>query len=172
MKRHAESHLDHGLNEAQVAYIFDLFKDQREFFKTVIELPVELGTVPCGLWGPVMGDLAIVEGREVLPLPPGDYILPADAGMWSGRGLDFTGAITMAKRGARGWDSRLIDMPCRPTRKVFIVAGPHEEHACILYTCYGGSEAPQEPTDPNLPDNKRAVSEAFWKVHALSRYAI
>jgi hypothetical protein len=40
-----------------------------------------------------------------------------------------------------------------------------------LYTAYGGPEAPQEPTDPNLPAGKREMSETFWKVHALSRYA-
>ncbi len=165
MKKHPESHLDHGLNQAQIDYLFTRFADKREFFIETIELPPELGTVPCGLWGPAMGDPEMLDG-QLLFLPPGQYIvdrLPDPA--------NIDGAITMAKRGARGWESRLINAPMRPTRKLTIIAGPHEEHACILYTCYGGPQAPQEPTDPKISAVKLDEAKAFWAVHALSRYA-
>ncbi len=178
MKRHHESHLDHALTEPQINYIFERFADRSAFFKETIDLPSELGDVPCALWGPAMGDPPILNGTEVVPLPPGEYIV-------SGRtvALDviafrakhqgpsmFTGAITLRKRGTRSYQSRCIDLPMRPTRKVFVVGGPHENESCILYTAYGGPEAPQEPTDPNINPDKLAASIDFWRQHALSRH--
>jgi len=163
MKKHAESHLDHGLTQPQIDHIFKLFEDRREFFTATIELPPELGTAPCALWGPAMGDPEIEE-FGALKLPPGDYIIDR-------LGHDFTGHVTHGKRGARAWDSRLIDLPMRPSRKVFVVAGPHEEHACILYTAYAGPEAPQEPGSLTPEHPKYAACSDFWKVHALSRYS-
>jgi hypothetical protein len=190
MQRHRESHLDHGLNSAQIDFLFTRFEDRRAFFIETIELPPELGTVPCGLWGPAMGDPEILNGTELMPLGPGDYLMPTGSIMLANvermeeafkRGgiasmfvqlPTFTGAITLGKRGARGWESRLIDLPMRPTRQITVIAGPHEEHACILYTCYGGPLAPQEPTDPKIPDVRKPEAIAFWTKHALSKYAI
>lgn len=211
MKKHAESHLDHNLTDAQVAFVFERFGDKQAFFLETIELPEELGTVPCGLHGPLVGGPPIAE---------------AD--------------ITYAKRGTRAWNSRLIDRAPQAVRTVTVIAGPHEEmcttcegklihlgvpavgsgqgprageaggvvgcdhcnstgkikHACILYTCYGGPLAPQEPGDlkaqkdaieaqrlglSDLSDehnaltarrdalrDKLAASRAFWAEHALS----
>lgn len=53
MNKHKDSHLDHGLTEAQIAFI--LAQPIVGGVHT-IELPEELGTVPCGLYGPVVGD--------------------------------------------------------------------------------------------------------------------
>ncbi len=158
MKIHKESHLDHHLTPAQTAHIAAKFADRSEsFFMETFELPDDLGTVPCGLYGPVMGD------------PP---VSDAEA--------------TRARRGERAWQSRLVDRPARPTRMVTVIAGAHTEtcstcegkllglamsgapgpnvsgwsvgcdhcnstgklqHACILYTAFGGPQAPQEPGD-------------------------
>lgn len=156
MKIHKESHLDHHLTADQVAHIEARFAERTEpFFIETFELPAEFGTVPCGLYGPTMGD------------PP---VSDAEA--------------TRAKRGTRAWQSRLVDRPARPTRTVTVIAGAHEEtcptcggqtaedfvergaapagtqwtcqtcdgsgklaHACILYTAFGGPQAPQEPGD-------------------------
>jgi hypothetical protein len=165
MKRHAESHLDHGLTTAQVEFLMETFAARDSFFIETVELPEALGTVPCGLHGPITGDAPIAE---------------AD--------------VTYAKRGTRAWKSRLIDRPAKPSRSVTVIAGPHEEtcpvcngkgeyspmakmenhhmpgdvvqcgynrylpgetgcvggkikHACIVYTAFGGPLAPQEPGD-------------------------
>lgn len=144
---------------------------------------VQLGTVPCGLWGPIMGDPPIDEAE-----------------------------VQHAPRGNRAWTSRLVDRPARQTRAVTVIAGPHEEkcprcggsgecisldiqspqptkspygsnpmtyacsdcagtgtkrHACILYTAFGGPAAPQEPGDPGCKDP--AASAAFWQEHALAK---
>jgi hypothetical protein len=138
MIKHAASHVDHGLNEVQLRYILDQFVDKTAFFITTIELPEELGTVPCGLYGPLMGDAPIPEGE-----------------------------VVHQKRGTRAWTSRLIDKPLRPTRKVTVIGGPHDGHPCILYTCYGGPQAPQEPGDPGCKDP--AASATFWREHALAK---
>jgi hypothetical protein len=65
MKLHKDSHLDHGLTKAQVSYVLDLFKDKDAFFIATIELPDELGTTLCGLYGPVMGDHPIADARTM-----------------------------------------------------------------------------------------------------------
>ena len=56
MIKHAASHLDHNLTPEQVAFVLETFADRTAFFITTIELPAELGAVPCGLCGPIMGD--------------------------------------------------------------------------------------------------------------------
>ncbi len=159
MIKHKDSHVDHGLTEAQLHYLLDRFADRDGFFIETITLPRELGTVPCGLYGPVMGDPAIVDNE-----------------------------VTYAARGSRAWTSRLIDLPSRQQHEVTVIAGPHEApcekcegkgerlslsltvqfsthgeqiycpceachatgkvaHACVLYTAFGGPVAPREPGD-------------------------
>lgn len=138
MQQHKDSHVDHHLTAAQLAYVLDRFVDQRAFFMTTIELPTALGTVPCGLYGPLMGDEAIDEAQ-----------------------------VSYAARGDRAWTSRLIAAPSRQTRQVTVIAGPHGDLPCVLYTVYGGPQAPQEPGDPGCRD--KLASEAFWATHALAK---
>ena len=138
MIKHNDSHIDHGLTATQLHHILDRFADRRAFFLETIELPEDLGTVPCALWGPTMGDPPISEN-----------------------------AVTHARRGDRTWTSRLVDQPTRPTRLVTVIAGPHEAHACVLYTAFGGPASPQEPGDPSCKD--LAASATFWREHALAK---
>jgi hypothetical protein len=167
MKKHKASHFDHGLNDAQVDFLMKRFANRDAFFIETVELPEELGTVPCGLHGPLTGGAPVEESE-----------------------------VAYAKRGTRVWSSRLVDRPKQPVRTVTVIAGPHEEacwhcdgsggigewkaripcgtctngkvkHACIVYTMYGGPLAPQEPDDPGCKDV--AASRQFWTVHALTR---
>lgn len=169
MIKHRDSHVDHGLSEAQLRYLLDRFADREGFFIETLTLPLDLGTAPCGLYGPVVGDPAVREDE-----------------------------VTYARRGARAWDSRLVDLPARQQREVTVIAGPHEgtcttcegkllglgvadgcvgcdhcgstgklKHACVLYTAFGGPLAPQEPGDPGCKDP--AASAAFWREHALAK---
>ncbi len=174
MIKHQDSHVDHGLTEAQLEYLLDRFADRHEFFIETFTLPRELGTVPCGLYGPLMGDSAIREDE-----------------------------VTYARRGERAWDSRVVDLPSRQQHEVTVIAGPHEapcprcggtgecisldipygpnpstyacssckngtqKHACVLYTAFGGPLAPQEPGDPACKDAE--ASAAFWREHALAK---
>jgi hypothetical protein len=138
MIRHPDSHVDHDLTEGQLRYLLDRFTHRDGFFVETITLPNDLGTVPCGLYGPLVGDVAIREDE-----------------------------VTYARRGNRGWDSRLVALPPRQQHAVTVVAGPHEGHTCVLYTAFGGPAAPQEPGDPGCKDP--AASAAFWRDHALAK---
>lgn len=170
MIKHRDSHVDHGLSEAQLRHLLDRFTDREAFFIETFTLPRELGTVPCGLYGPVMGDPAIREEE-----------------------------VSYARRGTRSWDSRLVDLSPRQQHEVTVIGGPHEEtcpacggtgrlahghgfgasvpcdgceggkvkHPCVLYTAFGGPVAPQEPGDPGCKDP--AASAAFWREHALAK---
>lgn len=138
MKRHAASHFDHGLNDAQVDFLMKRFADRAAFFIETVELPEQLGTVPCGLHGPLTGGAPVEESE-----------------------------VTYAKRGTRAWPSRLVDRPKQQVRTVTVIAGPHDDEACIVYTMYGGPCAPQEPDDPGCKDV--VASRQFWTVHALTR---
>lgn len=155
MQKHTESHLDHGLTEPQISYLLQRYADRRAFFIETVDLHSDLGTVPCGLYGPIMGDAAIGPAFAITH-------------------------VSYGKRGDRPYESRLIDLPARPTRKVTVIAGPHDEkcpdcenglrvmkhtggesvgpcatcnssgrlhHACIVYTAFGGPVTPQEPGD-------------------------
>lgn len=131
------SHLDHGLTKEQIDFICKRFADRREFFIETFELPPELGTVPCGLFGPAMGDDPIEDAE-----------------------------VYFARRDDREYESRLLRCPPRQTDLVTVIAGPHEEYACVLYTAYGGVAAPQESGDPRCKNLEE--SKAFWAQHALS----
>lgn len=120
---HKDSHLDHALTHAQRAYVLDMFSDRSEFFIATIELPENLGTVPCGLYGPLVGDAPIAESE-----------------------------VTYCKRGPRAYESRMIERPSRPSRLVTVIAGPHDGLSCVVYTMFGGPLAPQEPNDPTCKD--------------------
>jgi hypothetical protein len=149
MRRHADSHLDHNLTAAQIEYLLDRFADRDAFFIATVELPEDLGTVPCGLYGPTMGDDPVRDDE-----------------------------ITFTVRGERKGPSRLIDRLPRPTRQVTVIAGPHDGQPCVLFTAFGGPAAPREPweleSDPaHCRDDFESLdliaSREFWAQHALSK---
>lgn len=185
MKKHPESHMDHGFTQAQWDHIFSKYADRTAFFIDTLELPEGLGTVTNELYGPSAGDAPVDEDD-----------------------------VFYAPRGTRSNLSRLVNQPKRPTRFVRVIAGPHEEkcdpahhwpkqcilcegagvikHPCILYTAYGVASlnmpaAPKEVGDLALQLmaleadttqeglEKRARLEAqlseakiFWAMHALA----
>jgi hypothetical protein len=135
----SESHLDHNLSPAHVAWLQELFADMDAFFIATATIPDHLGEVECGLYGPSMGDAAVVEED-----------------------------VTYAIRGKRKCASRVVARPVRMTRTLTIVAGPSGDKPCVLYTSYGGPQAPREPGDTSISNwEDVTASRAFWAVHAL-----
>lgn len=128
MKITKDSHLDHGVTTAQLAWLLEQFGDRDGFFIETVDLPTRLGTVPCGLYGPLMGDDPV--GRVAARAP----------------------------RAPREWPSRLVHRPLRQVSQVSVIAGPHEGDACVLYTVFGGPVAPQEPGDPKCNDKEASES--------------
>lgn len=133
------SHVDHGLTKAHLDYILQRYSDRNQFFIETITLPAELPSLTDALYGPANGDA---------PVPDAD--------------------VHFAQRGNRPGDSRMIDAPLRPTRKLTVIAGPHEGHPCVLYTAFGGVLTPKEPFDPTLDLAQWAESKEFWSQHALA----
>jgi hypothetical protein len=140
LKKHKDSHLDHSLTEDQIQWILDSFKDRDGFLLETVTLPQELGQVPCGLYGPLMGDDPISETE-----------------------------VIHERRGSRSYDSRLVNRPVRPTSQVTVIAGEHDGESCVLFTAFGGPATPREPGDPSLPEKGRTESVEFWSTHALAR---
>jgi hypothetical protein len=134
-----DSHLDHGLLTSHIDYLLWQFGDRSEFFVETLELPAELISLKCGLHGPATG---------------GDPV-PEDE-------------VFYEKRGDRPGESRLCRRDLIETRKVTVVAGPHDGKPCVLFTAYGGPCAPREPWDDSLTADQKAESEKFWHEHALS----
>ena len=135
---HEVSHVDHVPREI-LEWVLHQFHDKSVPFIETVEIPLGFPWIDCGLHGPIMGDVPIPEEEVTYQVRPG-----------------------------RGWPSRLIQRPTRPTRQLVVIGGPYQEHSCILYTCFGGVLAPKEPQDPTLDPDKLAESQAFWAVHALS----
>lgn len=139
MKIVPESHLDHNLTKEQIDFVasFELKPTSEEpvVIRTVT-LPAEIAPVLCALHGPIMGDEPIPEDETRL-----------------------------VNRGKRTWYSRMCEREPRPVNTVTIIAGPHGDEPCVLYTAYPGPPAPQEPGDPACKDIE--ASKAFWRQHAL-----
>lgn len=139
MKIVKDSHLDHALSKAQIELIEKKFADRDGFFLETFELPPELGTIPCGLYGPIMGDAPVPE-EEV------EYQI----------------------RGDRKGASRMVSRPPRDVSSVTVIAGPHGDDVCVLYTAFGGPCMPKEPWDESLSAEDKVKSEDTWSKHALS----
>ena len=139
---HADSHLDHALTPAHLAFLVSHFADKTGFFIETVALPDDLSDLTCGLYGPSMGDPPVTEG------------------------------VSFEARGERVYPSRMVALPMRPTRLLTVIAGPHKGAPCVLYTAHGGPKAPREVGDPTLTtEEARAESTAFWATHALARSA-
>lgn len=153
MKIHKDSHLDHGISDAVLGNLLQRFEGRKGFFIATVELPADFGSVPCSLFGPEMGDEPVPESE-----------------------------VVYRKRGDRKWTSRIIEVAHpRTSRKVTVIAGPHDGEDCVLYTVYGGPQAPQEPGDlaaqieaAQLAGKSAAdleerlhTSKKFWSKHAL-----
>ena len=143
------AHLDHSLHARQIAFIQDRFANRDAFFIETVELPEELGTVPCGLVGPAVGHRPVDE-LEVR------YVVRGDR-----------------KCASRVMLDRGLTQP--QVRTVTVIAGPAgkddglgEDYPCVLYTAYAGPQAPREPGDPNVSSwEELQASRAFWAQHAL-----
>lgn len=135
------SHVDHGLSEDQLAWalgrVRELASPSGVTVSTVC-LPAELGTVPCGLYGPAMGDEPVRDGH------------------YQRRG-DRPGESHVVVAPSR---------PTQ--RVTVIVGPHEGVDGLVLYTAFGGPAAPREPWDPSLDDAGRAASEAYWRDHALA----
>jgi hypothetical protein len=153
MKLHKDSHLDHGINDAQLGNLLQRFEGRTGFFIATFDLPDGLGDVPCALFGPLVGDEPVPESE-----------------------------VVYRNRGEREYPSRIIETAYeRRTRKVTVIAGPHGDETCILYTAFGGPQTPQEPGDlvaqiaeaqkkgKNTAElwERLKTSREFWSQHAL-----
>jgi len=139
-------HADHGLTPAQRAFVegasyHAASRPTSGLFFLAVELPPELGTVPCGIHGPSMGDAPV----------------PAAEVTWERRSPD------------RGL-SRMCDRAPRPIRTVQVIGVWLGSDVLDIYTAYGGpAVSPREVTDKNLPPEAAEESLQFWATHALSR---
>lgn len=117
IKQIPEPHVDHNLSTAQLLFVLAQEAPAGEVTVQTLEFPVELGTVPCGLIGPAMGDSPVPE--EV---------------------------VIYRVRGERKGVSRMVAGHLRQTRIVTVVSGPgpDDNQPCVLYTAYGGPAAPRE----------------------------
>lgn len=135
----ADSHVDHGLTPEHLAWLRSRLPDRAACFIETVELPDHLESLQCGLHGPRVGDAPVPEAE-----------------------------VHYEVRGRRVGPSRCCSRSPRPSRLLTVIAGPHGGRTCVLYTAYGGPQAPCEPWEPGLSDEVRAESEAFWSEHALS----
>lgn len=139
MIRHKDSHVDHVSDEV-LAFVLEKYQDRDGFFTDTFQLPDNFPELDCALYGPVCGD-GPVETEETF----------------------------MGVRPGREWHSVLVNRPVRKTRTCTVIAGPHKDDKCVLYTVFGGPKAPKECNDPNMTDAEWEESFAFWSQHALAR---
>lgn len=136
---HKDSHLDHGLTAAHLQMVLTRFADREGFFIETFEIPADLAPLRCALHGPAMGDE---------PIPESEC-------SYSQR--DSGGRVRQCRRAPR------------ETRLMTVIAGPHDGLGCVLYTSFGGPQAPRAPGDEDLKEEADiAESREFWSRHALS----
>jgi hypothetical protein len=134
-----QSHLDHSLTFGHLRFLLDTLPEVDGFTIKSLELPEELPSLPCALYGPVMGDE---------PVLPEEYM------------------IAHVVRGDRPCESRMIVAPMRPSRIMTVIIGP-DGMLYTAFGGPPAEREPGDPSLADDPDAKRAA-EAFWKVHALA----
>lgn len=141
-----------GLSKRQVGFVLACFEPLTDGDKEAsgtTTLPDELGTATCRLYGPLMGDSPVGEGKAFLRVLPG-----------------------------RAWPSRLTRRPTRDTMTVSAVVAPAytleggipDLDDWVLVRAFAGPLMPPEPGHPSLERNPRlkAVSIEMWATHALA----
>jgi hypothetical protein len=139
-------HKDHGITDAQWKHILYVLGNSGlvGFFILQVDIPKELGTVPCSIYGPVMGDV---------PVPDSE--------------------VQMMKRTEDRPPDRMTNKPQRQVGYVQVI-GTYEsdpvamDAETVIYTCYGGPLAPRNPLEPGLSEKDKLDSEKFWSQHALA----
>lgn len=125
-------HQDHGVTLDQMDWVQSCLEAMNlyiGFFIREIPLPPSLGTVPCGLHGPIMEDAPIDDEQIVY---------------W--------------QRGDRPYVDRCIDRPVREVSYVQAIGVMREDGSCLLYTVYGGPLAPMNPEDQGCPDREASLA--------------
>ena len=159
IKIHQDSHTDHGITEPLRNYVLDQFHGRDSFFVETVTYRENYERHV----GPYLIERGAHESETyTVDLPAVSCALH----------LNVPEAEThYAKRGDRAWESRMCKRQPRMVREVTVVAGPHPDDPAagmVLFTMYGGPEAPREPGDPSLEGVALEVSTAFWTHAALS----
>jgi len=139
-----DSHIDHALWTSHLRFIFEKLGDASSFGIHTLELPEGLASLPCQIHGPIVGEAAVPESE-----------------------------VRYEVRGNRAGASRIVNRDEVMVRTMTVIVGPDDkpvEGQVVLYTAYGGPQAPREPWDPAIQDNPEALaaSKAFWSEHALN----
>lgn len=141
-------HKDHGITEAQWQHILHQLGNSGKvgFFIHQIEIPKELGTVPCGLYGPAMGDEPVKDIE-----------------------------VRMIQRTQDRQPDRMVNRPFRQVNYVQVIGTYNPDPGAMdaettIFTCYGGPLAPRNPLDKGLNEQEKKESQEFWSKHALALY--
>lgn len=158
IKIHKDSHVDHGIPREVIHFVLGTFRDRSEFFIETVALP---------------DSIELRHGLDHWPAPGGWCGDMKVKSIPCGLHLDVPESeVYYAERGDRKYTSRLCRRPPRMVREVTVVAGPHPEDpsaGMILFTMYGGPQAPREPGDPSIEGKAIEESKAFWKAAAISQ---
>jgi hypothetical protein len=133
-------HADHGIPPFTALQVIQSLDLPDGFFLRTTELPEGAPDVLNALYGPAAGDS---------PVPESD--------------------VFYAQRSPDRPESRMIDLPKRPTRIVTVI-GVADPNGVTVYTIHGGPAADREPGDKSLASDPEALaaSKAFWSKHALA----
>lgn len=162
IKIHKDSHVDHGIPRGVVYKVLAAFSDRTEFFIETVALPETIEILhSLDYWQNPGG---VSHEEKVKPVPCGLHLDVPES------------EVYYAERGDRKYTSRLCRRPPGMVREVTVVAGPHPEDpsaGMILFTMYGGPQAPREPGSFTLEGEvlegeALEESKAFWKSAALS----
>ncbi len=156
---HKDSHVDHGIDAKVRDYVLKQFRDRTEFFVEVFEYPESYPVYPSlSNWHVTHHGVPLYD----VDLPSVPCALHMDVP---------EDEVHYARREEREWKSRMCKRPVRMVREVTIIAGPHPDDAdagMILFTMYGGPNAPREPGDPSLDGQALEIAKVFWSCAALS----
>ncbi len=134
-------HADHSIVNEHAELVDNTVRRKNGFFMEVIQIPDNLSSVRCGLYGPTEGDEPVPEEE-----------------------------VTYTVRNNRPCASRIVDRPFRPARYI-VVIGVGDDGEVTIFTAYGsikGAVALREPGDQSLNSWKEVQeARAFWKDHAL-----
>lgn len=140
---HPESHVHEGVTQEHLDFLIQNFHGRDSFFIETIALPEHLGSLPCDLHGPIVGEEPVLEAEASFACRPG-----------------------------RNIRSRLCNRKVGESRFMTVIGGRPITGAAagqmVLFTVYGGPLAPRELEDPTHNDDSLREAQVFWRSHALT----
>ena len=153
---------DYGLTSDQLDFVLKQFHGRVGDILACVELPVDLGTIRCNLYGPTMGDDPVPNFS-----PYGNGWLRRDDKTQPVYPYGNGGSVEL-HLADQPWPTRVLYLNSRDSFKVMVLAeAAVQSDEPTLESVAGGPFRPWLPGSRAMPADQYEEASCFWSQHAI-----